>query len=351
MKIGNFVLVGFLPIILAGCRHDLKARPEDDASIMVKTAKVDTATYAQPINITGIITSDVESRLSFKTGGIIRKMYVKEGDKVKKGQLIATLDPTEIDAQLQSTKNRLDKTERDFHRIENLYKDSTATTEEYENSQTALNTDQQAYTIARFNRDNSAIYANQSGTVIQKLVNEGENIAPGSPVYIINSTDNRDWVIRLGLSDKDWAKVRLGDEAVVGTDAYPDHPFNATIIAISNGADPANGTFLTKLKIDPGTVKLANGLAAKVRILPSRKEPFKFIPVDALVEADQNSASVFTIDADGRHVTKHQVRVKFTEDSRVAVYAGLEGIGRVITDGSAYLTSKSVVKLTENQNP
>lgn len=345
MKTKNILLFGSMSLLLVACGHSTKTKPEDDASIRVTEAAVETATYAQPIISSGVITSDVESRLSFKIGGIVRKLYVKEGDKIQNGQLLATLDPTEIDAQLQSAKIALDKSERDFRRMNNLYKDSTATAEEFENSQSTLNNARQAYTIARFNRNYAAIYANQSGTVIKKLTNEGENIAPGSPAYIINSTADRDWVIRLGLSDKDWAKVKTGDSAIVTTDAYPDQHFEATVNAISDGADPSNGTFLIKLKIKPGKFNLANGLAAKVRISPSGKQRMKFVPVDALVEGDQNSAFIFTINPDGHHVTKHEIKVGFTEDSRVAVNSGLDGITRVITDGSAYLTPTSMVSI------
>lgn len=348
MKTKLLFFLGILALLVAACRE--RQPDEGDASISVETAKVDTATYSQPIVSSGIITSDVESRLSFKIGGIIRSLRVKEGDKVYKGQLLAQLDPTEVNAQRQTAKDVLDKSERDFRRITNLYRDSTATTEEYENSRTALSSAKHAYTIANFNEDYAMIHANESGTVINKLANEGENIAPGNPVYVISSTNAQDWVIRIGVSDKEWARLRIGDQAILTTDAYPGQYFDAVVTTISDGSDPMNGTFLVKLKIRPRRNKLANGLSAKIRITPSVKELTKFIPVDALVEADQNSASVFSINHDGRHVTKHEVKIKFTEQSRVAISAGLDNVDRVVTDGSAYLTPSSTVKLKDNSH-
>jgi membrane fusion protein, multidrug efflux system len=347
MRIQTLFWLCVTDVLIISCAQPHQDPLPGDQPVIVKTAPVETAYYARPIMTTGIIISDIESRLSFKTGGIVQTMYVKEGDRVRKGQKMASLNLTEINAQVQQAKENLDKVSRDYDRVASLYKDSTATREEYDNALTALHTARQTYTIATFNQDNSVICANQSGSVIKKLMNEGEIAAPGSPVYIINSTDNRDWVIHLGLTDKDWSRVRLGDHALVTTDAYAGHHFDAVVSSIGDGADPTNGTFLIKLKVDPEHFQLANGLAAKVRLMSSDREHLQFIPVDALVESDQKTGSVYDIQSNGSAVTRHIVHIAFTEGNRVAIDSGLQGIKEVITDGSSYLTPASTVKTAD----
>ncbi|MEJ7738747.1 MAG: efflux RND transporter periplasmic adaptor subunit [Chitinophagaceae bacterium] len=316
--------------------------------VTVKTVPVTYESFALPIVSSGLITSDKESRLSFKIGGIISRLMVNEGDRVSKGQLLALLNQTEINAQLMQTKNSMDKAQRDYRRTNNLYIDSSATQEEHENSKTALETAQQSYTINRFNKQFAAIYANQSGRVIKKLMNEGEVANPGAPIYIINSTNDNDWVIRIGVSDKDWARIKRNDPAMLTTEAYPDQQLHAVVSEIGEAADPATGTFLIKVKIKPGQVRLANGLSAKITITPSQSQKFNFIPVDALIEANQQTATVYSASPDRQVVKKHTIAIAFIVNNRVAVRSGLDGIDEIITDGSAYLTPASKIKISNN---
>jgi membrane fusion protein, multidrug efflux system len=89
----------------------------DDAEIIaVKTVTVQTKSVVKEIVGTGMLMSKAESRLSFKTGGVISRIYVREGDDVKAGQLLATLDLTEINSQVAQAKLGVQKSERDLCR-------------------------------------------------------------------------------------------------------------------------------------------------------------------------------------------------------------------------------------------
>jgi multidrug efflux system membrane fusion protein len=335
-------------LLMVSCKEKPKQKLVDPA-VMVKTADVSYEPFALPVQSSGLITSDKESRLSFKMGGILSRLLVNEGDNVVKGQLLARLNPTELDAQLEADQNTLEKARRDYARSEKLFKDSSATLEEYQNSKTGVRSALQNYKVAQFNKAFASVYANQSGRVIRKLVNEGEVVSPGSVVYIINSTKEDDWVVRLGVADKDWARIKLGDHAILTTDVYPDKQLDAIVSEVGEGADAATGTFLIKVKVQPGQIRLANGLAAKISIKPSAMKKYHFIPVDALIEANQETATVYSPRADGRTVEKHTVHIAYILGSRVAVNAGLEGVNKVITDGSAYLTPSSNIQIAPSQ--
>ncbi|RYD91026.1 MAG: efflux RND transporter periplasmic adaptor subunit, partial [Sphingobacteriales bacterium] len=216
----------------ASCRQENIIPVTETDAIAIKTEKITIENYAKAVESAGIITSDKEARLSFKVTGIISKLYVHEGDMVQKGQLMATLDQTEISAQLQQAKNDYEKAQRNHNRMGNLHKDSAATQEEFENSATSLNSARQLYNIARFNKQYATIYANQSGSVIKKEMSEGEITTAGTTVYTINASGSEDWVIRIGLPDKEWVKLKKGDTATITTDAYGDKKFKAVVSEI-----------------------------------------------------------------------------------------------------------------------
>ncbi|MBK8884570.1 MAG: biotin/lipoyl-binding protein [Bacteroidales bacterium] len=103
------------------------------------------------VQSSGQFTTDDETMLSFKTGGIVDRIYVKEGDKIRKGQLLATLDLTEISSQVNQSQIAYEKAARDYNRIENLQKDSVASLEQLQNSKTGLELAKQQLAAAKFN--------------------------------------------------------------------------------------------------------------------------------------------------------------------------------------------------------
>ena len=92
----------------------------------------------QVIKTSGQLTTNDETILGFKTSGIVSSILVKEGDFVKKGQLLATLDLREINALVSQARHGYEKAQRDFRRVQNLYRDSVVTLEQLQNAETGL---------------------------------------------------------------------------------------------------------------------------------------------------------------------------------------------------------------------
>jgi multidrug efflux system membrane fusion protein len=322
-----------------------KAPVLDESAISVKLSAVEKKEVSLPVVSSGLITTSTEAKLSFKIGGFVNRLFVKEGETVKKGQLMATLNMTEINAQVVQAKNGVEKSKRDFDRVQRLYRDSAATLEQVQNVQTAYEINQEAYNIASFNQQHASIYATASGKVIRKLVNEGEFINAGTTVYFINAANENNWIIRAGLPDIDWVRTKPGDRAIVTIDAYPDHSFDAEVTLVGEGADPLNGLYTIEIKIKPAGKKLASGLFGKVQVFPGEKRLLKSIPVEALVEGNGKNAFVFV--ATGNKVRKLPVRIAFINEDNVFIAEGLDTVETVISAGSAFLTEYSSVTITQ----
>ncbi|MBY0425973.1 MAG: biotin/lipoyl-binding protein, partial [Cytophagales bacterium] len=132
----SLVLIPFLGLVLfTACSSHKKEAPavQENTVVSVKTSIVQKENTQLPVVASGLVASSTEARLSFKTGGIIDKIYVEEGDYVKKGQLLATLKLNEIKAQVAQAEEALQKADRDLKRVTNLYKDSVASLEQLQN--------------------------------------------------------------------------------------------------------------------------------------------------------------------------------------------------------------------------
>lgn len=346
--LNEFTIMLAALIVLHACNSKKPAPVTEDDAVLVKQQPVALVSYSPTLEYSGLIASTSEANLGFKIGGVISKIYVKEGDHVAKGQLLAVLNMTEINAQVQQASAGVDKAKRDVGRIKNLYEDTVASLEQYQNVQTQLSVANESLRIAQFNQEYAQVRATEDGIIIKKLMNEGEVASAGSPVVMMSGTGSSDWVVRFGVPDKEWAILKTGNLADVQIDAYPATAFKGVITKIAQAADPVSGTYEIEVKVLPADKKFAPGLFATIHITTTAPAQVAMIPVEAITEGDGKKGFVYTLNADNRSVTRHAVKIAFLDNDKVAVSNGLENIQQVITDGVSYLTATSTVKLEKN---
>ncbi|MBD2699090.1 efflux RND transporter periplasmic adaptor subunit [Spirosoma sp. BT702] len=350
MKFLSFILPILIAVGIWACgskagdnQRQQSSETPDENVVPIKLTAVSTVVRAEPVVASGLVSSAKEARLSFKIGGIINQMFVEEGQTVRKGQLLATLDLTEINAQVSQAQLAHEKAERDLGRVKSLYADTAATLEQLQNATTGQNVAKQNLTIAQFNRNYAQIRATVDGTVTRKLTNAGEFASAGASVYLISSNRQSDWVVRVGVSDKDWARLRLGNRATIMLDAYPGHTFTGTVSELAQAADPVNKLYEVEIRINPGSVKFAPGLFAKVTLVPAQNRSYTLVPVESIIEGNGKEGFVYVLADDRKHVRKTPVQIGFLENDKVLITNGLTGIKDVVTAGSAFLTEESSV--------
>lgn len=333
--------------LLSSCtnKKEVKKSLVEEEIIAVKLADISQANSTEPLMASGLVASLQETRLSFKTGGIIDKIFIKEGQNVAKGQLLASLNLTEINAQVQQATESVQKAERDLKRITNLYQDSVATLEQVQNLTTTLSIAKQSLDIAHYNQGYSKIYASTTGVIVKKIMNEGELATSGATVFNMNATGANDWILKVGIADKDWARLHLGDRATLQLDAFPTLHFSAIITNLSQGADLSSGLYQAELKISTQGKKLATGLFGKALLYPSKVQKYTTIPIDAIIEGNGDDAFVYVIEA-GK-ARKLPIKLAGITNNQAFVESGLAGISQVVTDGSAYLVEGSKVQVVK----
>jgi len=317
---------------------------QTEAEILVKTAAVQQQEITLPVHTSGKLSSKSEMKLSFKVGGIIKNIFVDEGQTVKKGQLLAKLDLSEINARVTQARSGFDKAKRDLERVKQLYADSVATLEQMQDATTGFEIANSNLNVAEFNLQHSAIYAPDDGKILKRFVETNELVGAGHPVFMFGSSST-DWIVRVGVSDRDILRLQLGDSAIVAFDAYPNVTLPARVSEIAEAADPMSGTFEVELKITEGNYKLISGFFAKVDIIPSVKQLSFIIPIEAFVEGDAHRGFVYTLQKDRSKVRKIPVEVGVIFEESLAIVSGLDNVSLVITEGTPYLTEESAVKI------
>lgn len=348
-KLSGLVLIGITMIAFQACTDGKSAAriiPKASEPIPVRVSKIEPAFGNTIIKASGQFTTDEETMLGFKTAGIVSRVYVREGDAVKKGQLLATLDLTEINAAVEQARMGAEKAQRDYKRARNLYADSVATLEQFQNAETAVAVASRQLEAAEFNRSHSTIHAPANGFVLKKFVNAGQVVSTGDPVLLTNAVNRSGWLLKVGVSDRQWSQLRPGDEASIHVDAFPDKTLRGKILRKSETADPASGAFMIEVSVQSDGLKLASGMFGAAQFASRESHATWAVPFEAVLDAHDREGFVF-VTKDGEVAHKQSVVIESFTDKYVTVSAGLTSGELLIVSGSAYLTDGSPIHLVK----
>jgi RND family efflux transporter MFP subunit len=340
----------FIPLIIASLTFSCKTKAKKEKKAIIQIQSVEVATvekenFVDQITASGVLASKSEVKLAFKTGGMIKKVYVSNGQFVKSGQLLAELDMSEIDAQVNQAHIGLQKAKRDFERVKKLYDDEAATQTSLQDARSGLEMAEQTVKAAKFNQKLSKIYAPASGKILRKIVEQGELIVPFSPALILG-TGTDAFIVKVGLADKEIVKLKIGDQAVVNLDAYPNESFTAKISQIAQTINPSSGTYEVELEMIANGKKLISGFVAKALIHPSSINSSLVIPFSALVEANGSKAFAFAYNSNNGVVYKKPIKIGKIIGDKIEVIGGLELKEQVVTLGSGFISDGEKVTLS-----
>lgn len=343
-------------LTLAGCSSgsDAQAAAPPDTSVPVRVGALsgDAGVAASAIRVTGTLAGKEEVALSFKIGGVIERIFVDPGQNVRAGQLLATLRQAEIAAQLANAQEARSKAERDLARVTRLFADSVTTLEQLQDARTALDVAANGVRIAQFNADYAVIRAPGDGVVLSRSAEAGQVVEAGRNVVQVRR-NGRGMVVRVGLPDRDAVRVRLGDTATVRFEALANQAFTGRVTQRAAAASPGTGDYGVEITLTDAATSLPSGLVAQVTLRPTTSPVHThtgvLVPLDALVDADADSAAVFVVRADGNTVARRVVKLadvaEALQTARVTVLAGLDGTETVVTAGQARLVDGSRVRV------
>lgn len=349
-------------LLLSGCTGAGAQRAATtDRAIPVRVTTLTPRAAGTPgtIAVTGTLAGKEEVMLAFKIGGIIERISVDPGQRVRAGQVLATLRPTEIAAQVATAQAARSKAQRDLERVTTLYADSVATLEQLQDARTALEVAGNAARSAQFNADYAVIRAPGDGIVLTRTAEPGQVVEPGRPVLQVRG-DGRGLVVRVGLPDRDAMRVQLGDRADVRFDAIAGQRFTGRVTQRAATASQGTGDYAVEITLDDATA-LPTGLVAHVALQTSggthsTSTPARvFVPLDALVDADADSAAVFVLRAGGATVERRAVKLtdvaEALQTAQVPVVSGLDGTETVVIAGVSRLLHGSAVTVIRTTAP
>jgi RND family efflux transporter MFP subunit len=313
----------------------------------VEVAQATLDTVSRSMRATGTVEPIRTIVVVSQLPGALLSVEVEEGDRVRRGELLARIDSRELQAQMRSAKATLEVARRAAERSEQLRAQQIITVAEYE-------ADQAAYAAALATHDQlqtrinyATVRAPITGVVLEKLVEGGHVVANQSRLFTIGDVDPL--VVRVPVSELDVTALAAGDTVQVTLDAMPGADLVGRIRRIFPAADSST-------RLVPVEVALAGsssgavrpGFLARVSFALAPRSGVLTVPAGAVLEAASGSA-VFLVD-DGRAVRRRVQRGE-TYEGRIEITSGLSPGDTVVVAGNAELRDGAAVRLSQSPAP
>jgi len=294
----GLVVVALLLIVFLGSKRE--------QIITVQVEKVKARTITQIVTATGKIQPEVQVKISPEVSGEIVALPVKEGDKVRKGDLLMKIKPDvylamrdQVSAGLAQTRANLIKSEADFKRFESLFTKGLVSQSEFDIARAAYESAQASFEQARAslnqaeeNLRKTRVGAPMDGTVSQLNSELGERVlgtAQFQGTDVMTIADLSRMEARVDVSENDVTLISVGDTARISVDAFPDKKVNAVVYEIANTAKTKGlGTqeevtnFTVKMRIVDRGANLRPGMSMTADIETETKEGVLSVPIQSV---------------------------------------------------------------------
>lgn len=361
-KIFSKVWIAMILVVVIAVAVWLLSGGKKEEQINFKQEKVATHTLQNSITATGTIEAVTSVTVGTQVSGIVNKLYVDYNSVVKKGQVIAELDKTNLISELNTAKANLASTESNLSyqsanmkRYLTLYKKGLVSADEYENALLAYRQAKEQVASSRENVQKAqtnlgyaTITSPIDGTVISKSVEEGQTVAASfnTPELFTIAKDLKNMQVIANVDEADIGGVAVGNRVNFTVDAYPDDTFQGVVKQVRLEATTTNNvvTYEVVISAPNADLKLKPGLTANVtiftkeqaNILSVANKALRFTPTKETVGKDmkivdcKGKNKVWTLN--GNTLTAHSVNIGQSDAMHTQIISGIKAGQSVVTE-------------------
>jgi RND family efflux transporter MFP subunit len=339
-----------LAISLAACSGDADKKQADGGPVPVVLSKVQEVQERETISVSGTVsTPDSPAEVSFLVSGKVIFVGPREGDYVRKGQLLASIDPTDYQLALTTATTQADmariafeRAEDEFRRMKMLYDSKSLAPNDYEKYKSAYESARQQYEqaiasekISRKRLTDAELHSPVNGFISKRSIEPGETASPGRPVFEIVQLDTVE--ANVGVPETDIHLVKIGQKVSITIPALPNQSFEGTVRIINVSADPGTRTYMTRIRVpNPGHV-IRIGMVAEAKIVGDQKISMMTLPGEAIVRDDQGATMVFVYFPEQRRVYSKRVKIGAFRGTEVEIKEGLSENESIVIAGQDHL--------------
>lgn len=316
--------------MLSACGGNTGADETERKAVKVEVTQVKAVTADRTNRYSGTVEEESGSLLSFAVGGTVSRVLVDEGDRVGKGQLIATLDAEQLTHNHASAQAALAQAEDAYRRMEELHGKGSLPEIKWVEAQTALQRARASEQMARKQLADCRLYAPFSGVISKKFAEKGQNVGAGTQVVKLVAVGRMK--VKISVPESEMAQITVGQKADVTIEALGGASMQATVTEKGVAADPLSRSYDVKLSLPKADRKLLPGMVADVALRGGNASMACILPAH-IVQIDERNNEFVWLAVGGKAVKRIVTVGGFTADG-VTVTSGLADGDMVITAGA-----------------
>lgn len=346
-------------LVLSSCSQDKSAQaPANNNEVAIKTGSVRHVHQHEFVSVSGTVaTPDAPVQVAFLVPGKVVQVVPREGDKVKKGQILATIDPLDYKLALQAAlaqagqaRVALERSRDEYTRMKFLYESRSLAENDFEKFKAAHLGARQQFDLATANQglaqkrlSDASLYAPTDGFISRRSIEPGQTASPGQPVFEIVRLDPME--INVGVPETDIHMVKIGQTASVTIPALPGESFEGKVRVINVSADPQTRTYMTRIAVPNPAHRLRVGMVAEARIQGDRMVDLMTLPAETILKDPQGASIVFVYYHGKGRVYARRVDTGAVYGREVVIKSGLNGDEAVVFAGQGKLRDGTLVAL------
>ena len=359
----------------------LRSGGKKEQKVEFETAQVVKGNIQTTITATGTIEPVTSVTVGTQVSGIVSKLYVDYNSVVKKGQVIAELDKTNLtselktaQANLSSAQSTLNYEQTNFNRYQTLYNKGLVSADEYETAKLSylkakeqVNTSRESVQKAQTNLGYATITSPIDGVVLSKAVEEGQTVAASfnTPELFTIAQDLTDMRVIADIDEADIGGVKEGQRVSFTVDAFPDDMFVGQVTQVRQQATTESNvvTYEVVISAPNNELKLKPGLTANVTIYTLEKndvltapaKALRFMPNEALLHEGQTiedvdaAEKVWTLE--GNVFKAHAVETGTSNGVLTEIVSGIKAGTEVLVDFTISGGEEAMGQQQQTQNP
>lgn len=342
-RISSFIcLLASVTIFLTGCKGKTETGNREKV-IPVKTVTIINSTMTSERNYIGIVEESFSYSLSFSVPGSVEKVYVSEGQKVKKGQILATLSSGMLQSTYETTLASQKQAQDAYDRLSKLHDNGSIPEIKFVEVETGLQKANSMAALAGKNLDDCKLYAPHDGVISLRSIEPGDNMIPNVTAFkliVINKVN-----IKVAIPENEIGSTNSGLNAKVSVPALGNEIFSGKVEQKGVAANPLSHTYEIKVGIENTHFALMPGMVCKVYIQQDTSGQQIVIPNRAVQISHDGKRFVWL--ADGNIVKRRFVKTGLLSDFGVTIEEGLSAGDNLIVEG--YQKVSEGMKVSINQ--
>ena len=332
-------------MMLAGCTE--KSRKLEKKNVKVETISVGNTNLGGTKDYVGTIEEKMGSTLSFEIAGNITSIRVEEGDRVSKGQLLATINPTTVKEAHRATLTTLKQAQDAYRRFLPLHQSGTISDMKWVEIESKLEQAKAAESIARQQLSHSTLTAPFAGVIAAKNVDLGTYVLPGQPVLKLANVAQVN--AKISVPEAEISHLHVGDKVKLTVAALSGAIFQGTISEKGIDANPISHTYDVKVGITNPQGRLLPGMVCNAQVQGSAATPFHITVPPQSIELDvDNSRFVWTVVNGKAH--QQPVTTGDFEGDGIVILSGLKAGDQVIINGQQKVSEGMNVDTAKSDN-